>query len=317
MIDKKNIILNREISKTHLFAVLQALFVTVLWSSSWIIIKFGLEEEEIPPLFFSGLRYFIASLILFFIVFRNSNNRKEITNLSRNKISILAMYGIIFIFFTQGAMFIALEKLPAITVSMLLNLTPLIVLIISIFTIKEIPTRIEILLILLSIFGVLIYFYPIDIPLEEFLGLTVLMIGVFCNALSSIFGRIINKEKLSSPIIVTVISMLIGSTLLLIVSVIIENIPPISLLSAFLIVYLSLINTAFAFTLWNKTMQHLRAIDTSVINSTMLPQITILSVLFLNERPTELDWIGLIIMAVSVFIIQVLQATRNSKSKEE
>ena len=43
-------------------AILQALFVTLLWSSSWVVIKFSIEE--IPPLTFAGLRYFIAFLIL-------------------------------------------------------------------------------------------------------------------------------------------------------------------------------------------------------------------------------------------------------------
>ena len=35
-------------------AVLQALFVTFLWSTSWVFIKFGLVD--IPALTFAGLR---------------------------------------------------------------------------------------------------------------------------------------------------------------------------------------------------------------------------------------------------------------------
>lgn len=316
MINGNFVLFKREISKEHFLAVLQALFVTVLWSSSWVLIKFGLEEEEIPPIFFSGLRYFIASLVLLFVITRNSERRKELLTVSRNNLVMFAIYGIVFIFFTQGAMFISLKLLPAITVSMLLNLTPLIVLLISVFTIKEIPTKIEFILIFFSIFGVLLYFYPIIIiPLEEFFGLAVLMICVFSNALASIIGRVINRKKISSPIAVTATSMLIGSILLLSFSILFESIPFLSLLSITLIIYLSVVNTAIAFTIWNKTMQHLRAIDTSIINSTMLPQIVILSVLFLNENPTELDWFGLFIMAFSIFVIQILQTTRNSKVK--
>jgi len=43
------------VTRSHLIPALQALFVTFLWSSSWVLIKFGLEE--IPPLTFAGLRY--------------------------------------------------------------------------------------------------------------------------------------------------------------------------------------------------------------------------------------------------------------------
>jgi drug/metabolite transporter (DMT)-like permease len=39
-------------------AILQALFVTLLWSSSWVLIK--LSIEEIPPLTFAA--YVISSL---------------------------------------------------------------------------------------------------------------------------------------------------------------------------------------------------------------------------------------------------------------
>jgi len=35
----------------HLRAVLQALFVTFLWSTSWVLIKLGLKD--IPPLTFA------------------------------------------------------------------------------------------------------------------------------------------------------------------------------------------------------------------------------------------------------------------------
>ena len=48
---------------SHRVAILQALFVTFLWSTSWVFIKFGLEE--IPSLLFAGLRYFMAFTILF------------------------------------------------------------------------------------------------------------------------------------------------------------------------------------------------------------------------------------------------------------
>ena len=46
----------------HLRAVLQALFVTFLWSTSWILIKIGLGD--IPALTFAGLRYSLAFLLL-------------------------------------------------------------------------------------------------------------------------------------------------------------------------------------------------------------------------------------------------------------
>ena len=52
----------------HHRAVLQALFVTFLWSISFVLIKFGLED--IPPLLFAGLRYMLAFLVLLPLLWR-------------------------------------------------------------------------------------------------------------------------------------------------------------------------------------------------------------------------------------------------------
>ena len=46
---------------SHSAAVLQALLVTFLWSTSWMLIKIGLHG--IPALTFAGLRYSLAFLV--------------------------------------------------------------------------------------------------------------------------------------------------------------------------------------------------------------------------------------------------------------
>ena len=43
-------------------AVLRALFVTFLWPTVWVLIKWG--RREIPPLTFGGLKYAIAVCVL-------------------------------------------------------------------------------------------------------------------------------------------------------------------------------------------------------------------------------------------------------------
>ncbi|MHA1449051.1 MAG: EamA family transporter [Candidatus Hodarchaeales archaeon] len=76
------------------------------------------------------------------------------------------------------------------------------------------------------------------------------------------------------------------------------------------ILWLSIVNTAIAFTLWNKTMQSLRAVDSTLINSTMLPQIVILSIIYLGEVPDLWEWFGLLLLAASVTIVQISQARK-------
>jgi len=305
--------IRKSFSREYLIAVTQALFVTVLWSSSWVIIKFGLED--IPPIIFSGLRYITASIILVIVIFSKQEYRKNVINLNRKNWTQLILYGLIFIAFTQGSMYIALDLLPAITVSLVLNFTIFIVVILSAFLLKEVPSILQIAFIAIGLIGILIYFYPIDIPQNELLGLIVICFGVFANAIASIMGRSINRAKQIHPIIITGLSMVFGSVLLLMLGFMLEGIPNLSFTSIFYILWLSIINTALAFTLWNKTMQKLRAIDSTLINSAMLPQTVLLALIFLGEMPDLLEWVGLGILAGSMIIVQISQAKYDKKQK--
>lgn len=59
-------------------------------------------------------------------------------------------------------------------------------------------------------------------------------------------------------------------------------------------------------------MQKLRAMDMTIINGTMLPQIVILSIFFLGETPILKEWLGLILIVISTLLIQLSQAKKNS-----
>ncbi|MDF1540196.1 MAG: EamA family transporter [Candidatus Thorarchaeota archaeon] len=301
-------------SRHYYKAVAQALLVTVLWASSWVIIKFGLEE--IPPLTFAGLRYTIASAILMALIIGRTETKHLLQNANRRQIIVLAGYGLVFVAITQGSQFVGLDLLPAISVSLLLNLTPLIVLFLGIILLKEIPSRGQFGLILIGIGGVLLYFYPLEFGGLQLLGVIVVLIGVVSNAFSSIIGRAINKKKEFTPIVVTGVSMLFGSLVLLFSAFLVEGIQTISLLSWFYILWLSVVNTAIAFTIWNRAMRTLRAVNITIINGTMLPQIVILSIIFLGEIPTVLDWIGLLLIALSALLVQIIQARRANNDIE-
>jgi drug/metabolite transporter (DMT)-like permease len=65
------------------------------------------------------------------------------------------------------------------------------------------------------------------------------------------------------------------------------------------------VNTAFAFTLWNHTLRTLPAMESSVINGTMLIQIALLAWLFLGEDLTSQEWIGVILAGLGVLLVQL------------
>jgi len=299
--------------RTRIIAIVQALFVTVLWSSSFIIIKFGLEE--IPPLTYAGLRYSIASVILLGLIFSQPKMRVSLKNRSRRWWSMLFLYGCIYITATQGTQFLGLLYLPAITFSLILNMTPIIVLMLAIPWLGERPSTREMILILSGIIGVVLYFFPLDFVGVSLLGLTIGVISLLANSGSALLGRAINRNRDTPSLVITGIMMSIGALFLLVFGLITEPIVGLSSTAWVYILWLAVANTAVAFWLWNKAMRVLRAIDMTLINSMMMPQIVILSIIFLNEYPNLLDWIGLIILAVSVTAVQVLQASKSNDSK--
>ncbi|TFG12639.1 hypothetical protein EU537_08735 [Candidatus Thorarchaeota archaeon] len=300
--------------RQHRIAVAEALFVTLLWSSSWVIIKFGLEE--LPPITFSGLRYLIASIILMTVILSQKKLRRALQGQSRKWWLTVTAYGLVFVAITQGAQFVGLDILNAITVSLLLNLTPILVLVLGAISLQEKPDAKQVAWILVGVIGVLIYFHPIDLPFDQLLGLAVVLVGVIANAASSIMGRAINRNRILPPIVITGVSITIGSLVLATVGLVLEGPTSVSPTSMAYLLWLGVVNTALAFTIWNKAMQTLRAIDVSIINGTMLPQIVILSIIFLNEMPTLLDYFGLILVGLSAFFVQWVRAKKlNSRQK--
>src|SRR5215207_657517 len=134
--------------------------------------------------------------------------------------------------------------------------------------------------------GVAVYFLPVEGNGLQILGVLVAFGGALSNAISALLGRQANRLATSSPLIITFISMGIGSFLLLGIGITVQGFGKPDLQSWLLISWLAVVNTAFAFTLWNRTLQTLSAVESSIINGLMMPQIAILAFVFLGETLT-------------------------------
>jgi drug/metabolite transporter (DMT)-like permease len=142
-------------------------------------------------------------------------------------------------------------------------------------------------------------------------GLLVAVFGMLANAASSLLGRKINLQEHLSPLTVTFTSMGIGSVLLLGTGILTQGIGKLGLTDWAIIGWLAVVNTAFAFTVWNHTMRTLSAIESSVINSLMMPQIAVLAYFFLGETLSLKEVIGLLLVGLGVVIVQ--RRARNDK----
>ena len=287
---------------SRLWAGLQALFVTFLWATSWVLIKIGLRD--IPALTFAGLRYSLAFLCLLPFTLRRTH-LETLRGLSAREWGRLILLGLLFYAVTQGAQFVGLAYLPAVTVSLLLNFTTIVVALMGIVLLAERPTSLQWGGVGLSVVGVLIYFYPVSFPAGQVIGLVVVTAGVLANAGSAILGRRVNREGSLPPLLVTVVSMGIGAAVMLVAGVAIQGLPPLSRANWAVIGWLAVVNTAFAFTLWNHTLRTLAAMESSIINSTMLIQIAVLAWLFLGEPLTGQKIMGMALAGFGALIVQL------------
>ena len=289
-------------ASSHWAAVGQALLVTFLWSTSYILVKIGLVE--IPPITFAGLRYSLAFLVLLPFFFRGGQVA-SLRTLTRRDWVRLVVLGLLFYALTQGTNFVGLSYLPTVTVSLLLSFSPVVVALLGILILRERTRWRQWLGIGLCMIGALLYFYPLVMPNGQAIGFAIVILGVLTNAFSSILGREVNRSGNIPPLTVTVVSMGVGGVVLLASGLALQGLPQLSLTNWGIILWLAVVNTAFAFTLWNHTLRTLSAMESTVINNTMLIQIAVLAWLFLGESLNGQEIVGMVVAAVGALLVQL------------
>lgn len=296
---------------SHTRAVLQALLVTFLWSTSWVLIKVGLEE--IPALTFAGLRYAFAFLLLLPLAFRGEV-RRSIARLSRREWLLLITLGVVMYTLTQGAQFLALERLPAQTTSLVLSFSPVVVTLLGVAFLSERPTPLQGGGVVMFLVGAFVFLYPASFPPGQVVGLVLAVMGLVTNSVASVLGRYVNRSATLPALTVTLVSMGVGASLLLGTGMAVQGPPELSLKSWAIVAWLAAVNTAFAFTLWNLTLRKLSAMESSLINNTMLIQIAILAWVFLGESLGVRQVAGLLLASLGTMVVQL--AGRRSRLPE-
>lgn len=279
------------------------MFVTFLWSTSWVLIKVGLAD--LPPLIFAGLRYLLASLILIAALLLRPTARRELAALDRRSWFLLAALGVVMYSLTQGAQFIALSSIPAVMVNLALSFTPAFVALLSIWLLAEPPTGLQWLGTLTLVTGAVLYTGLSGPAPGQTLGVVVAILGMAANGGAALLGRYVNRSGAHSPLVVTSVSMGIGSVCLVAAGLAVEGLPELDSRSWTIVAWLAVVNTAFAFTLWNHTLRRLTANESSVINNTMLIQVSILAWVFLGEALSGRQIAAVAVAALGALMVQL------------
>ncbi len=281
----------------RLKAIIEALLVTFLWSSSYILTKIGLGD--IPPLTLVGFRYLIATLILLPIALFKGEHRK-IPGDGWWKLGVLGLLGYTL---AQGLQCVGLSYLPSVSVTLILNFSPVTVILLNLVFTGQIPRRDQLIGVALVLLGVFLFFND-QLEGYSFTGLLVTLISGIGWAGYLVASKILFLTERISPLGNTAFAMGLGTALLSSSAYLLEGLNPISGSGWLIVIWMGLINTALAFFLWNHALETLEAFELSVLQNTMLIQITILSIIFLGETIPPVKYIFMALVFIGVYVVQ-------------
>jgi drug/metabolite transporter (DMT)-like permease len=287
------------LTRDHLIGILEAYLVTFLWSSSYIFVKVGLGQTS--PLTLVALRYVVASIIIVPIALLRGE-----TSMVRDGKGVLKMVflGLSGYTVAQGLQCLGLFYLPAVSVTFILNFTPVIVLILGVVFLGEYPTRLQLGGMALVLLGAYLFFRA---PLSGYglMGVVITLLSGVGWGAYLVASRLLFVREEINPLGLTAFSMGSGTAVLAAAAFAVEGLSSVSLTGWGIILWLGVVNTALAFLLWNHALRRLEAFEISVLQNTMLVQIAILSWIFLGERLTPMKLVSMTLVFVGALIVQL------------
>lgn len=297
-------------------AVLLALFVTFLWSTSYILNKWAFAEG-IGPMTLAGFRYALAALTLGLV--RLWLNRRQQTEVaaaaapaelapSRPRLPLwqFAALGLSGYLVAQGVQYLGQYYVTPTQASMVLSVgNTLQVLLIGFLWLRELPGRLQWAGIMLAIAGVGIYYYPWDLGAQNLAGILFILFSGTGYAVQLTANRSLLSRKAAEPLDLVLYPMLIGAVGMVALGLALEPWPVFTPKLAGLLLWLGPVNGALAFFLWTYSQRFLQAFESSVLNNTMLLQISAMDVLLLSRQIDLKGVIGLICAGVGILTVQL------------
>jgi len=282
----------------RLIALAESVLVTLIWSSTFVVVKLGLET--LGPLTFAGLRYLLGAIVLLpFLIKRRSLK----VSFSREIWLRLILIGVSAYTIGNGALFWGLKYLPATTGSFLLSLIPLLVLGGGALLLKEIPTRWQIFGVILSLFGSGLFFSTGLQPGEP-KGLLIVGFGLIGILTFTLLGRGIARERKLDTLTLTTLPLAIGGLLTMLIALFVEGVPQFTGRSLMIVLWLAVVNTALGYMLYNHSLRELTALEINMIMNLSPLFTALMSWFVLGERLGLIQILGMVIMVLGVILVQ-------------
>jgi drug/metabolite transporter (DMT)-like permease len=289
---------------TTFVAVTLAVLASFLWATSFIYIKIGLED--MPPLTFAALRYVIGAIAL--AMFRLGRPPATDRRLDAKTAWLLVALGLLLYALIPAFMFLGLDRAEAVSFNFVFQAgIPLMLAVTAGYILKEATSWWEWVGVAIVIGGTYVFFPALPTG-DELIGVVLAAIAAISIGASNLIQRRVMRSGRISSIDATMLPMGLGSVLLLLYALVVEDFPTLDGTSIVLLLVLGVINTAFAFTIWHSAMMTLNALHAGVIASAQIVEVAVLAWWFLGENLGAGRIAGSVIVVAGIVVVHVSKA---------
>lgn len=273
------------------------IFISLVWGSTWLAIRLGLDS--LTPLISAGLRFFLASILIFFVIkiktFPLHNDARSI--------GLYFFMGFCSFVIPFGLVYWAEQFIPSGLTSVLFGVFPFSVYLFSLLLLDNEQTdKYKLLSVIVGFIGILIIFYDgVNVDVENHLvGLIAVVVSAIMQGSVAVvikkWGGHLNSFSMNGPpLLIAGISMIIFAFLFEDSST--WNFDQNAILS---ITYLAVFGTILAFSIYFWLLKRINAVLLS-LSSFITPIIAVLlGWIFLNEQLSQQVLLGTLFVLMGI-----------------
>nr|WP_225424497.1 DMT family transporter [Fructilactobacillus sanfranciscensis] len=304
---------NKNIMKGILWATLASAF----WGISGTILQFVSQDADIPAGWFLSVRTLFSGIIL--LVISAIAYRGKIFNVFKDRKSILCILG--YAIFGLGAnllsFFLSVQTGNAASATILQYLAPLFILLGGFFFMHRRPNRIDLLVFVIALVGVVLSITKGDIS-----ELSIPPVSLFWGIISGITAGcyvVIPRPLMrdNSPLTVLGWGTLIASLFFNLHQPVWVGVPHLTTGGVIGIGAIVIIGTVLPFACLLHSMKFASSADVSLVDAVQPVMTFILSVMFLHTQISLMEVVGSALVVVAIYILQNYKRKLSTKDELE
>jgi len=269
----------------------------LIFSTSTIVIKVAISHTG--PFTAAGLRYLLAFLFLFLWLRARREMSPPPTRSHWVRFFLIGLC----IATASGSLFFALGTLSPTTASLAFCLTPISTLLFGMIWLKEHPSPLQLLGLVLAIAGSFLFFSP-GWEGGQALAIGLLILFILADTGGVVIAREVARHRQVRSLALTAYPIGIAGVLLFSIGAGVEGLPRMSVSGWGIIIGLALVNTGIAFLLFYHSLRHLSAIKAYVVTNLSPFGTALLSWVAFGERLLPLQIVAMLLAITGISLVQ-------------